>query len=370
MSIPKGLKFTRRLAETHDGWLFVCQRRGHPPLQKYLETTFKTDAESFRAAHDTAFHAPLFQHVGFEPAKNIVIAQLCEEWLAHVEQMERDGIRKSQTTRHYDVCCQYVVDGMKAIGVRTVRELDPSKVSAFIRWMRKSSKSEGALIVKTLSALKTMIRWKGLPADWRIPHDEIRAKKREKRDLDSATIRRLIRAMTPGSVEEAVAYLKARTGARDVEIREATPEEFDLANGVFAPMLHSKRKQKRHVYALTDDVVAIVRPFVKGSKKGEPVFTLDGRPLQESSLRRRLIAASKRAKIKPPIRSLAPIRAEVVTLVADSGSMKDAAAWIGHEDEQTSRRWYYKDKLTAAKLKEKRRIAEVIARAIPLRHTA
>lgn len=370
MPIPKGLNFDNRIAKVGDDWLFVCQRKGHPVLHKYLRSKFKTDAESFRAAHDTAFHAPLFQHVGFEPARNLTVAALCAEWLEHMEQLEVDGIRKWQTTRHYKTCCDYLTRGMKEIGVRTVRELDPSKLSRFVRWMRKNSRSEGALIVKTLSALKSLVRWKGLPADWKIPHDEIRPVKREKRDLDSAVIRRLIRAMDPGSVEEAVAYLKARTGARDVEIREARAQEFDFEVGVFAPILHSKRKAKRHVYALTDDVLAKVRPFVRRARKGEPVFTIDGRPLGETSLRRRLIAASKRARIDPPIWSLAPIRAEVVTIVTDSGTIRDAAEWIGHESEQTTRRWYYKDKMTARKLRERRRVAEVIAKAIPLRRRA
>ena len=133
-----------------------------------------------------------------------------------------------------------------------------------------------------------MVRWKGLAADWKIPHDEIRAQKRQKKEIDAGTIRQLIAAMPHGSIEEAVATLKARTGARDVEIFCARKEEFDLdlrievdgrsvAIGVFRPILRNERSSttsaKRHVYVLTSDAVDRVQPFVARAAAGAYVFT-------------------------------------------------------------------------------------------------
>ena len=123
---------------------------------------------------------------------------------------------------------QHLSGACPAAGIRTAYDITPERISTVVRWFRQWTATEGALTVKALSALKTMVRWKGLAADWKIPHDEIRAQKRQKKEIDAGTIRQLIAAMPHGSIEEAVATLKARTGARDVEIFCARKEEFDL----------------------------------------------------------------------------------------------------------------------------------------------
>lgn len=383
--IPRGLKFNNRLAAYHGGYLFVCQRKGHAPIQKLLDLDL-TDAKAFRAAHDTAYHNVMFAHLGFQPAKNIRIPDLCAEWKRHIEDLETAGARDAQTTRHYHYTCDYIVKGMKELRVRTVREIDPSVISMFVAWMKNNSGSHGSAIVKTLTALRTMIRWKGLPCDWVTPHDEIRAERTAKRDLDSEMIRKLIEAMPVGSQIEAIAYLKARTGARDVEIFKAKRDEFDLESAVFAPVLRSKgrgQRQRRHAYALTADVVEKIRPFVE--RASGYVFTkLDGSHVTRESLRAAIRAASRSAGVtkekrdrtkKKPVRigdidSIAQIRAEIVTVVTDETTLEQAQRHIGHEDPETTLRWYYKDRLTAKKLEEKRRVAELIAKAIPLRATS
>ena len=385
MPIPKGLHFEDRLARYRGGWLFVCQRtRGipkHPPLQKFLGTSFKTDAEAFRAAHDTAFHSPLFAHVGFEPARNIAIKKLCAEWKDHVAELEKDGDMHPSTVRHYFYCAdKMIIPAFEAAHARTVREINPSTVSAAVRWMKHNTDSEGSSITKALTALRTMIRWKGLPCDWVIPSREIHPKRREKRDLDAATVVRFIGAMKKGSLERVAAVLKARTGARDVEIYEARKDEFtfDLSTeidgkpvtfGLFAPTLHSKRRQKPHVYVLTDDVVAEVRALVDAAPTGGRVFRWvdSDRPVTADGMRKRFIRASKTAEIDPPIQSLAPIRSEVVTIVADEAGLRHASEHVtAHAKQSTTEKWYYKFRVTPKKIESRLRIAEVLARAVPL----
>lgn len=385
MSIPKGLKFENRLAKYGEGWLFVCQRKKgipkHPPIQKFLPTSFKTDAESFRAAHDTAFHSPLFAHVGFEPAKNIAIKQLCKDWLDHVAELEKDGDMHPSTVRHYFYCCDnLIVPAFEKIHVRTVRELDPSTVSASVRWMKHNTNSEGASITKALTALRTMIRWRGLRCDWVIPSREIHAKRREKRDLDAKTVVRFIRAMPPGTLERAAAVLKARTGARDIEIYDARKDEFTfgltakidgkhVVFGLFAPMLHSKRRQKPHVYVLTADVVSEIAPLVQAAPAGGRVFRWveSDRRVTADGMRKRYIRASKLAGIDPPIQSLAPIRSEVVTIVADEAGLKHASEHVtAHAKQATTEKWYYKFKVTPKKIESRLRIANMLAKSVPL----
>ncbi|GEM_PF-5872539 len=397
MPLPKGLQFEDRLAPYDHpkhgaGYVFVCQRKSHPYHEQFIPG-FKTDAKGVRAEHDTNYH------VYGRRDRDVAIEQLCDEWLAHVEQLEVEKIRDPQTTRHYAIATDYLKRGMHDIGVRLASDLDSSRISAFIRWMRQNTSSKGSLIAKTLSALRTMLRWKWIAVDWKIPHDEIRAETREKKDLDAETIRKLIAAMPEGSLEQAVAYLKARTGARDVEILSAKKDEFDLdlsidvdgrevAIGVFRPILHNKgsRVRKRHVYVITSDAVEKIRPFVRKAAPGGYVFTDDtGKPMTRELMRPRIRAASKAAGFiamkrdgakKNPVRigaidTLAQIRAEIATAVYEETSdMKAAAAHLGHADEKTTERWYVKNRLTRRKLIEKFRPAEIIANAIPLKRSA
>lgn len=404
MPLPKNLEFDDRLAPyTHPtkgpGHYFICRRRGHGIYQEFVPG-YKTDAKDARTEHDNDAHVH-----GRRALRDVPIEQLCDEWLAHMEKLEVEGVRDPATTRHYELLGRYLKAGMHHAGVRRASDLDASRLSDFIRWMRLNTRSKGAMIIDALSALQTMLRWKWIPVDWKIPHDEIRAQSSEKRELDADTIRRVIAAMPEGSLEQAAAYLKARTGARDVEIYTARKEEFDLDAsidvdgkpvriGIFRPVLHNKgraTKRTRHVYVITSDAAEKVRPFVERAAAGGYVFVeRTGRHVTRESMRARIRAASRSAGIvkqKKNVRklvsgelsrfentigaidSLAQIRAEVATLVEEHSTLRDASDQMGHKDTATTLRWYLKDRLTAKKIAERFRPAEIIAKAIPLGHT-
>lgn len=402
MPLPPDLEWDDRLAPyTHPqkgpGFYFLCRKKGHRDgVQKH--TAFiagpKADAKEYRNAHDTAHHNTLMRVAGFTPERNATISGLCNEYLAYIQRLEVAGSMDPKTVEVYHYLIEHFIrPGFRVIGVNTIRELAPSVISEFVAWAQKHSSSKGYAIGKALVALRTMSRWKGLPVDWKTPVRDINAQRREKRHLDAETIRRLISAMPEGSIEEAIAYLKARTGCRDVEIFKSRREEFDLEAGIFAPQLHQKRlgKRRRHVYALPQEVIAKVRPFVERAKPNDYVFkTRDGRPMHRNALRPLIKAASKRAGIVVKVRrstfigrggkgrreyesieglidSIAPIRAEVATTVVERTSLREAAENIGWDDERTLRAWYLKDRVTAQQLAERRRIAELIAEALPLR---
>jgi integrase len=403
--IPSGLDWDDRLAPyTHPtkgpGHYFLCRREGHKDRKrKHIEFVLgtKTDAREARNAHDTAHHNTLYRVAGLAPEKNATLASIFSDFFAHVELLEVEGTSDPETTRFYDGMIRgYLRPGFAALGIRTVRELDQSSLSDFVRWARTHRpKQKGASMAKAITALKTMIRWRGFGSiadDLKTPTKEIKAERREKRDLDSATVRRLISAMDEGSIEEAIAYLKARTGCRDVEIFKAVRETFDLKVGTFAPILKNKGrgKKKRHVYALTSDVIAKVRPFVMAARPGGYVFErAPGQHVTREWLRPRIRTASRRAGIVKTktdfnfigrgkkgkkyysyqigaIDSIAPIRAEIATVVTERTSIKEAAANLGWQDEETMTRWYLKDRITAEQLAERRKVAEIIADAMPL----
>lgn len=385
MTIRKGLTFSDRIAPLPeiDGYLFVCQRVGHKPLQKQLANVYKSDATDFRNAHDLTYHNATLKHVGYRPERNIGIAELLVEWRTHCQSLEREGKLSWKTVAFYSLLCDHLAGAARDVKCATVLDIDNSVISRIVRWFTKNTESKGATTKKALSMLKSAIAWKGIPAPWQIPSREIDAEKREKRDLDAATIRNLIAAMPAGSIEETCALLKSRTGARDVEIYEAQPEDFALdlkittldgrnvRFGVWRPTLHSKRKQKPHVYILTESLADKVRPWIEKTKSGDRMFTLAGRPIDKDSLRRRLRNASAAAKppITPPIQSLAPIRSEVATIVIDERGAAAESDFVGHS-EQVARQWYYKDKLTTAKIVDKLRIAELLEAAIPSEKSA
>lgn len=364
MARPRGLEFKDRIAPHNGGWYFVCQRRGHPMLSVWIDGA-KKDAEALRAAHDTSHHNNLLRAAGFRPDLPLSVHRVIEEWLGKVRADEVDGKRSPATTAHYEYTCGLLRGGFSAR--EYLSDIDQSRISALVRHLRRSTHSAGSAIVKSLQTLRKIYKFKSSVPRWEIDYDEIRPEKLEKRDLDAKTIAKFISKLPVGSLELAVVALKARTGARNVEIYEACAGDVDLEEKLFEPLLHAKRgPQKRHVYPLTDDLVAILTPFVAGKDPAERLFLIQGRPLRKESLRRRFVRASEDAKIKPPIRAIKDIRAEVVTVIADETDIATASKFIGHKTTKTTTRWYYKDRRTKAKLEAQRKIAEIVAEAIPL----
>jgi integrase len=158
-----------------------------------------------------------------------------------------------------------------------------------------------------------MLVWQGLTPRWNVPLDEIDPKVQEKRGLTMDQTLWLLEHTPAGSVEEAVIALKMRTGIREVELADLKVRDFDPEERVINPVLRSKgrarggkQKERRHLYPLADDIVELLMPFTyESTPEGmqekapeDPLFTTRTGALQQSSLRRRLVAASERANAK------------------------------------------------------------------------
>jgi integrase len=364
---PPGLKFSDRIAPYEDGHYFFCQRAGHSPLLRLIPG-MKKDAEAFRSAHDTAYHNMLLRHVGLKPAQLITVHRLCAEWLKHVQKLEIEGDLNHQTTAHYEYTCDILKEAFSR-GERA-GDLDPSRISRFVHWMKENrKKSKGPLTVKCLQTLRTMLAWKHIEPLWSIPYREIRPESVEQRDdLGPDLIARFIAHLPYGSLEHAVAAMKAHTGMRNIEIYEARVGDIDIEEKVIEPLLFNKtaKRKKRHVYPLTDELTEVLRPFVEGKPDDALLFTIEGRKLRKESLRGRFIKASTAAEIDPPIRAIKEIRHEVVTVITDELDLGTASKWIGHDSEKTTKRFYYRDRRTKKKLDAKRQVAQLLARAIPI----
>jgi hypothetical protein len=397
------------------GFYFVCKRAGHRNGVKKYSVFIpgkKTDAIEHRNAHDVAHHSAQLRHLGIEPERPAHIPTMCAEYLKHSEALEVDGVQDSQTTRfHRYVVARFILPGFAALHITDAKRITPRDISSFVKWAKANTDSKGAAIVDAISQFKTIVRWFGFGSiadNIKIPLREIRPKRQPKRDLDATTIRRLVAAMPNGSLEEALAYLKAGTGLRDIEIYSAVPEEFEFdvpiesEDGsivhivVWEPTLRTKGgggiQERRIVCTLTPEVAAKVTPWVLAAAPGQPVFRDDecrGVPnnRMRERMRARIRAASLRAgivTIKKSFRiltngkrqnyetfigaidSIAPIRHEVVTLVKENISLEAAAEQAGHVDTSTTRKWYLKDRRTKNQLLERWRAASVLHRAIPL----
>lgn len=387
MPRPAGLQFDDRLAPWRNGHIFLCQRHGHRPLQRFIPGAEK-DAEQARAAHDAVYHNAAMHQIGVRPDANIGIVDLTAEWASHIARLVERGKRSRKTERHYEYMAELLKKVFKAR--ESLTNLAPSRISRAAADLADEIDGDGATVVKALSALRTMLAWRGYEQHWKMPLSEIDPQPADKRDLTMEQILWLLEHCPAGSVEEAVIALKMRTGMREVEITSANVEDFDPRERLIEPALRSKSpkaRPRRQVYALSEDVVDLLIPFAIGRARSAPLLHIDGMRLKESSLRRRLVAASKRANekliegfakgelsreecerklIDPPLRGLKPIRAEVVTLIADELTIEDASKFVGHKDTATTERWYYKNRITAAKLEQKRRIADVLQRLSPL----
>jgi integrase len=272
-----------------------------------------------------------------------------------------------------------------------LHNLKPHRISkAALDLAEELEGTGGATVVKALQALKIMLAFRGVAAPWPVPVAEIDPEPSEKRELTMEQILWLLQHTPPGSLEEAAIALKMRTGIREVEMAELNVEDFDAEAKVIEVVLRSKgrrRTLRRQFYPIADDMVEMLVPFTVDRGPEDPLLPIGGARMKESSLRRRLVAASEAANaelhalhaageitkeeydrklIDPPLRGLKPIRAEVLTVVEEETDEREATAWSGHRDPETLRRHYLKRRRTSAKLEEKRRIAEILRRLSPL----
>lgn len=394
MPRPSGLSFVDRLAAHKNGHIFLCQRDGHKPIQQFVVGS-KRDGEQVRDAHDAVYHNVHFEAAGLGQRHGLYIGELVEAWNARNERLHARGKLSQKTVRYY----QYI--GEILVAVFRPREslyaLKPDRISKAVDDIAAvlADDSSGATIIKALSALKTLLTWKAIPAHWKIPIDEIDPQPTEKRDLSIEQTIWLLENADPWSVEELAIAIKMRTGMREVEITALDVVDFDREQRVLSPTLRAKgrrRTARRHIYPIAADMVELLIPWVTDRAANAPLLYLrGGERLQEGSLRRRLVTTCERANerlaallaageidadeyerklIDPPLRGLKPIRAEVSTIIEEEFGEAAATKFGGWQNVETMRRWYLKSKQTAKKLEEKRRIAEFLSRIAPLPNRA
>lgn len=366
---PLGLKYKSRIATRDGRAYFVCARSGHGKIFRAFRS--KKDAEEYRAVHDTVNHSRILRDLGIPQRDSasipdVTLGDAFDEYIKHLERLEVDGLRDPGTVQYYRGIQGFLVEGFGHGAPLAL--IDRAAISVYTQWRRKRTDTRGARIVKELKALQTVARWKlGAPLPWTIPHAEIRPVKRQQKTVDPSQIRQFIEAMPPRSIERAYAVVKLHTGMREVELRNLTVGAVDLGKRTVSFLLHNKGggAHELHVLPLTDDAVAVLRPLVNRKKRrvSEWVFTIQGRKLQYSSLRKRFIAASENAGISPPIESIGAFRHAAVTIATNTMGIEQVSRAIGHRSVRTTEGYL---RGQASEMKRRRQVTEAIAKGLPV----
>jgi integrase len=365
MSYPKGARFSDRIAQVGGQFWFVCQRKrsrsGHGRIVR--EFAHKADAVAFRSQHDALEHTSLgirLQSHLLPTIRTMYLGIAAEKFIAEMEELVADGKRHPKTLAHYREVVRYLLAGF-GFGF-AVHDINKEKIRGYIRWRFKHGRTGGDRIIKELKALQTIMRFSEVGVTWRIPHDDIRPEKKERPRRDPETLLRFLAAMPVDSVERAFVATKLRTGMRNAELYDLRCRNVDLKAGVVRFILHNKRRPMAHTQPIRPDLAGVLRPFVDGKRAGDLVFTISGRQLQESSLRKRFIAASRAAGIDPPILSVGDLRHWGITAASDRLGVKDVSRAIGHRSVSTTAGYLLNDGSDEAK----NAVAATLAEIIPL----
>jgi integrase len=375
MPFPSGLKFRDRLADRDGVFFFLCQRSDeHPPGRPRTRESFtnRTDRERYVLRHDALYHDELLEHEIRGDAREVPL--LGEVILAYLERMDaavRAGDNDPKTQDFYRKASARL---LRHLGADTqVDRIDTEAIMRYDRARRteKGSTTKGALIKKDVSALGTMMRAYGIAPAWVLGRGAIRAKRRPKAPIGVDTIVWFIQAMKVGSIERDVTTFKIVTGIRNEELYALNVGDVSLTRREVEFRLRNKQGDfEQHVIYLNDDALEIVTRRVRDRSQHSPLFTLNGRRLTYSSLRKRFLAASKRATVarrkEDPyapeicITAIGQFRHEAATeVLARLGDVRVVQGQLGHTSQLTTERRYI---LTARdkKVANSKRFAEAL----------
>lgn len=156
-----------------------------------------------------------------------------------------------------------------------------------------------------------------------------------------------------GSPERATAEIMLLTAARLTHVLQLR------VNDTLGPFLIIRSRKGRGLnrvsieeHPITDRLRKVLDSVVPpNAPRDRHVIQIDGHPIEDGSLRKRLLAASRRAKITPEIGSLAWVRNFTITRLIENGASIDVVSRMaGHANISTTRKHYDKAKLLKARM--------------------
>lgn len=301
--------------------------------------SFDTQSEARRFA--AAFKSrQLYAHAGIQlpgggaaPA-SARVHELLDEYLAGLEreQRSRTGIRSARQ-------CIEVVRGFFHPATDAAK-VGPETVREYWQWRLANARSlrgtTGGAILHELAYLKAALRRGGFKPELTVPPDlRRRVQRRERRVPSPREIRRLLLEMPADSPERAFCEFLALTGARPGEARALLWRQVDLAAG--RAEIHRTKTARVQALRLSPAAVAALARWrdVQTSDPAGHVFTLDGRPLLDLSLRKRITRAAKAAGL--PWFQPYTLRHAYIGAQLDSGRpIHKVAQDVGHDQPTTT----------------------------------
>lgn len=373
MALPSGLTWKDRRADTGGEYFFDCVRSGHKPGQKRVRRSFadRRSRETYITRHDAHYHDEfLAASMGIERSPSL--GDTVADFMQHIRELERDGKRDHKTVIYYRDICEKLIahfghdTPLATIGRRAGLQYTKDRRDA-------GSTSQGARFVKELKVVRRLQKFAGLTVVWELPTEDISPVKNRRESIPIEDIRDFLAAMPQGSAERAFTLTKFLTMLRNEELYAANVGDVDLEGKVLEYCLRNKQtgEKSRHVTHLPDSLVAELRPWVEKRKADAPLFHLEGRRLGPWSLRKRFIAAGKKAteariKIDPKakaidITAIGQFRHEAATIAMDAlDSTKAVSDHLDHKDEKTTRGKYRLRKRDEV-LRQSKRVTETVA---------
>lgn len=381
MPFPK-LNFADRIGvESPDRIWIQCVRTPHARIRKLFGS--EEEARRWLAEHDRKHHTRAIEPTPVRH-EEFTLKMLADVYIAHGRELMHLGDRDPKTIKFYEQCTRFL---LAFFGPDyPVQRIDRHRISQYIVWRKKEFGTEGACVQKEISLLQTMYTWRfgiGLPWTLKAFKSEIRPKKREKRLYTKEEIQEFISAMEEGSLERAFTVMKYHTGLRNEELYNLRVQDVDLLSDppVVTYQLRNKGAAKRREFmVLTPSVVRAITPMLRRKRPGDLVFTMHGRQLQGTSLRKRFMAASARvneARAKalgrelreeerfPLVQSVADFRAEMMTELADTLGIETVSRGIAHNSVATTERHYWRKRI-AENLKRRQVMAETMEKNAPV----
>jgi integrase len=244
--------------------------------------------------------------------------------------------------------------------------LEKEDLLPFRKWVLEETDSRGDLYRRACVVIRTAHKRAGLPRPDAPP---IRLERRGRRVLSPADTRALIAAMPWGSPERAIAEIMVLTAGRLREVLRLQARDIE---GSTLKIRSFKGPTAAWVlvrdHPITPRLQAVLSSVLPPDAKPDRlVVLLDGRPpLGEASFRKRLLRASERAEIVPPIGGFAWLRNAALTALVEGGAPIEVVSRIaGHASVKTTERHYdravlWKERIAAAGL-----LAETLGAATP-----
>lgn len=307
--------------------------------QIYRQFDHKMDAEEFARAYKLA---RIYRSAGL-PTVDPAEAPRSLRWLWSQYEHELRALDRSASHIRNLYKAQKLSEA--ALGPERLVPLTRDDLVQLASYARSHTKTAGDAIVRTYRLLHAAHKRADL--DMASPPDII-VERKGRRILSPAQFRAFLEELPDGSCERLAVILAYVTGCRESELIALLRSDVDLEAGLVT-IRSRKTGGPPRVIPIGQRIVEMVRAFRPGDPETAPLLTLDGAPLRETSLRKRLQAASRAAKI-PTVHTLGWVRNQAATAAVEAGEGLDVASRaLGHADPSVTRRHYDRAEMTSAR---------------------